>query len=199
MIHPSTSVAAPVAHVRSDATPMRMKNSHGSFWGLCFLLGACGASDDDALAVSEAAATVASSGIYTVPVSNPSMASQASHPVSVKVQRYDGEVRIHYDLPAELVGNDTTSVDMEGPDTGATLNLVGPMGTASCQVTAGAISCNEHLKPMSIDVDGVKRTAVADALSIPETAKRVALAIQFGMDPIGVMTSKRGGRGRKNR
>jgi hypothetical protein len=175
---------------------------------LAFGMFGCAASVDDAgaLGADEAAATASSTGQYSVPVSDPRLESQATHPVTVKVQERAGIVRVHYDLPEQLVGSPLVGVDLEGVRTASgTLTLTGPMGTGTCQVTASVVHCDERFTDVSVNLEGVKQTAINEGLSAVETAKRVEVARIFAMDPIGILQSNRGpgsassGGGRKGR
>jgi hypothetical protein len=170
--------------------------------GLCMLVGtACGASpaSTDDLGSTEQAATRAIDGQYAVPTT-PELAASATHPVNVKIQRYAGMIRVHYNMPVELVGTPNVSVDLEGPDTGDTLELTGKAGIGHCSMTESTFTCNERLTGIQVDVDGVGRAAVADGLTAAEVNDRLAVAHQFALDPIGILTTSNAAeRGRRRR
>lgn len=125
--------------------------------------------------------------VYEVPVSDPALESQATHPVSVKVKRDLGTIRVHYDLPVELVGAPDVAVDLTGVDTGMWVKVAGDAGLGTCVVTSASIVCREHLPGVVVNLEGVRAKAVLDGLPPAEVEKRVAIAKQFMIDPIGIM------------
>jgi hypothetical protein len=178
---------------RKPAKASRMRRSSLALVAVFGFFG-CAAADDGELGTDVAPLTFTLPGSYSVPVSDPSLESQATNPVTIKVKRVAGTVRVHYSLPAQLVGSDLVSIDLQGPDTGDTLYLTGPMGVGTCTgaLPPGTLTCNETFGPIAVNLDGVRQTAIADGLSATETDKRVEVATRFAMDPIGIMKAERG-------
>jgi hypothetical protein len=133
----------------------------------------------------------AKTSFYRVPVSDPALKKQASFPITAKVQRFAGQIRVHYDMPVGLVGAPNVAVDLVGPDTGLVLKLAGDAGLGTCTATAdGTIICNERLPGLTVNLEGVRKQAVLEGLSAADVDARVEIAKRFITDPIGIMRAQ---------
>jgi hypothetical protein len=143
----------------------------------------------------------AKASFYRVPVSDPALKPLAEYPVSVKTQRVDGQIRIHYDMPIGLVGAPEVAVDLVGTDTGTIVKVAGAAGLGKCIASATSLVCSERLPGVQVDLAGVRRQAVLEGLSAADVDKRVDIARQFIIDPIGIMgarfETRAGGGGRR--
>jgi hypothetical protein len=146
--------------------------------------------------------TTSTAGTYSVPVSDPSLAEVATFPVTIKTQTSAVGVRVHYTMPAGLVGTAGQNVNLVGVNTGAKVKLAGAAGSAECVRAGAALKCNEKLTGVEVNLDAVRAAAKAEGLTDAQIEKRVALGYAFSIDPIGILetTSERqGGGGRGGR
>lgn len=153
------------------------------------LVTACGAADgaaDEPAVEASEQLTTSIKGLYTVPVSDARLAPHATFPVTVKTKTLpNGDVRLHYDLPVELVGS-VQAVDMVGSPGSPT--MTGAIGTAECVDTDGQTVCREKLGGVAVDPAGV--AAALDAKQLPAFERQAVLDVseRFGTDPIGVLS-----------
>ncbi len=151
-----------------------------------------GAPDEDPSDVTEQEQTSAIEGTYSVPVTDAALATAATFPVRVKFQQLrNGDTRLHYTLPAELVGREQ-SVDVTGSGT----TLRGAAGTAECTTSDGAGTvCNERLPGVTVDMALVEATLKTKQPSAAELARGLKVSATFSIDPIGVLRFNRGNPG----
>ena len=135
-------------------------------------------------------ATGSYAGVYRVPTVSDELAAAATFPIESADWTVTGElVTLHYDLPVGLVGGDVdvTLTGVLAP--GATrAELSGPVGTGSCTARGGIVSCTEifdNIGTLPISVDVVARAAAMEYRGAVDD--RVAVAMLFGSDPIGVL------------
>lgn len=157
-----------------------------------------GTPDEEPSDVTVQEQTSAIEGTYSVPVTDAALSSAATFPVRVKIQQLrNGDTRMHYTLPAELVGREQ-SVDVTGSGT----TLRGAAGTAECTTTDGAGTvCNERLPGVTVDMALVEATLKKKQTSAADLARGLKVSATFSIDPIGVLRFNRGnpgfgGRGR---
>jgi hypothetical protein len=175
-------------NVSVHATSIAMKN----LVALIFLAGCASsteAADDDVSGIEQQDLT-AKTSFYRVPVSDPALAALANYPISVKTQRVDGTIRVHYDMPVALVGAANVAVDLVGTDTGTIIKVAGAAGLGKCIASEASLICNERLPGVRVDLVGVRRQAVLDGLSPTEVDMRVEIARRFIIDPIGIMRAQ---------
>ena len=150
--------------------------------------------DDADVVESDLTGTV--KGTYTVPMADPAASAVASFPVTVKVQQLrSGAVRMHYTLPAELVGV-PQSVDFTGPANGSV--MTGSAGTAQCSSSPSETVCNERLPGTRVDTALVKTAVDSMTASAAEKALRLDVSAKFSIDPIGIVrfaNARAGGQG----
>ncbi len=148
-------------------------------------IAACNGTDTNSARASTSNLTnETAKGVYLVPVSDPRLEPAASFEVSVKTKRLDdGSVRIHYDLPRELVGI-PQKVDLVGPLDGV---LRGEAGTATCTSEGGTIVCHEQLDGIVVDLPAVTQALQAAGDSPEQIAMGEEVAEVFGTDPIGIL------------
>jgi len=158
---------------------------------LLFLGGvaACSSSPSASEPIETAASaqTTSLKGTYSVPVDDEALRAVASFPTTVKVKTLnDGSVRMHYTLPAELVGN-AQSVDFEGPAGSTT--LTGENGTAVCNGAPGTpgTQCNETFTGIHVDLAAVAHALDMRQVPAAERDLRLQVAEKFGIDPIGIL------------
>ncbi len=104
----------------------------------------------------------------------------------------DGSVRLAYNLPKDLVGK-TISVELEGTLSSdssdpQTAELSGSAGTASCTLSATAVTCHEQLSglaPIDSDLAVVEKLASSNFSGPSE--QRVSVAQLFSSEPIGIV------------
>jgi hypothetical protein len=112
-------------------------------------------------------------GSYTVPA----VPAVAFPIANVHIEQEDGAINLYYWLPAALVGQ-STSVELASlEDATNKLQLSGDMGTSTCTVSVGLLSCEEHLS-------GIQFRALPPSLTVQEAAA----AASFASDPIGVLS-----------
>lgn len=129
-------------------------------------------------------------GGYRVPTETPALESAARYPVEDVHWFVTGnQVTLEYKLPVGLVGG-KLEVEMSGtmePDA-STVTLSSSQGDGTCVAAAHEITCHEvftNLGALPISeavVAQVARTEYPGAV-----ADRVALARQFGSEPIGIV------------
>jgi hypothetical protein len=120
-------------------------------------------------------------GSYTVPAV-PTVTFAVSE---VRIEQTAGNVNLYYDLPADLVGRET-SVELTGAlDASGAIQLSGDAGTSTCTVAtgrsagpspAGLLSCKEDLSGIKVDPPHGNES----------DAQRAAVEA-FITDPIGVL------------
>jgi hypothetical protein len=153
--------------------------------------GTSGLTDEGSSDVSEQDQTSAIEGTYSVPVRDAGLVSAATFPVKVKVQQLrNGDTRMHYTLPAELVGL-AQSVDFTG--SGGTLR--GAAGTAACTADGAGTVCNERLPGVTVDMGLVEAALKAKQASVADLARGLDVSATFSIDPIGVLRFNRGNPG----
>lgn len=161
-----------------------MKSLKYGTWLIAIGIAGCSSSNDDRAEAIEQDQSGSIKGTYTVPVSDPALEAAARFPVSVKMKTLsNGDVRLHYTLPAELVGT-PQDVDLTGPPGGT---LQGPAGTGVCTTTGATTTCKEHLPGMLVDVAAAK-LANAGSGTAAQQAARDAVARTFSIDPIGIVS-----------
>lgn len=122
---------------------------------------------------------------YQVPVSTELVAFSRYRVGSVDWRvDADGETRLSYDLPADLIGK-AQRLDFSGVVTSETTwSLEGKdFGTADCSLTDAEITCIEHLDGVKIDMAEVQKR-VDDGKLAPQ---RLQVTKAFDADPIGIL------------
>jgi uncharacterized protein YcfL len=165
----------------------------------CFALFGC-ASAEELVADDSQELTTNTTGVYSVPVSDPSLAEVATFSVTVKTQVNARGVRLNYRMPAGLVGTRDQKVNLTGVNTGSKVSLSGAAGSAECTRKGTALTCNEKLTGVVVDLEQVRAAAKAEGLTDAQIEKRVALGYAFSIDPIGILeTGERRSGGRRER
>lgn len=129
-------------------------------------------------------------GVYSVPVTEPSLEPFASQPVVVDWRELNGQYRMDYDFPTDFTGV-SQRVSFEGGVTReGTIQLLGDLGSASCEPDALGIGfvCTERFPQMAFDMERLQRDLERRGLPADEVARRIEVATFFQSDPIGILT-----------
>ncbi|MFO0624410.1 MAG: hypothetical protein U0325_02245 [Polyangiales bacterium] len=119
----------------------------------------------------------------------PPRTAASTYPVTDVSWRIEaGEARLSYTLPRLLVGGSGRVSFRGGPSGPGVYQLQGPEGVARCAVAPSpdvALRCDERFTGLAVDLEAVRREAVA---TDPTTADaRVAVSRAFSIEPIGVL------------
>lgn len=128
-------------------------------------------------------------GVYTVPVTEPSLEPFASQPVVLDWREANEEFRMDYDFPTDLTGV-SQRVSLEGGLTReGTIELAGDLGSATCTPDASRTTfvCTERLPQMAFDLQRLQRDFERRGLPSSEIARRLEVARVFQSDPIGIL------------
>lgn len=129
-------------------------------------------------------------GVYSVPVTEPSLEPFASQPVVVDWRETNGRYRMDYDFPTDLTGV-SQRVSFEGSLTrDGTIQLFGDLGSASCEPDPLGTSfvCAERFPQMAFDLERLQRDFERRGLPAHEIAQRIEVASFFQSDPIGILS-----------
>lgn len=126
---------------------------------------------------------------YEVPVDDPALASHAFFVVpDVHYVRTGDTVTLTYDFPPDLSGIVDQEVVLSGPvDASGGATLSGPLGTGTCEVSAGVGRCTEHFTTLPLDPAAARELAATYAASADAVAARRAVIDRFASDPIGIV------------
>jgi hypothetical protein len=183
----------------SPATCKTLRMRHCTLLVTCLAFFGC-AGTEEPVADDSQELTTNSTGVYSVPVSDPSLAEVATFPVTVKTQVSARGVRVDYMMPAGLVGTRDQKVNLVGVNAGSNVLLSGAAGSAQCVRKGTALTCNEKLIGVVVNLEAVRAAAKAEGLTDAQIEKRVALGYAFSIDPIGILeTGERRGGGRRER
>lgn len=157
--------------------------------GIVALTVGCGSSAEEVLLDADdesetEALSAAFVGSYSVPVSDPELAAEASYPVDrIQFRARAQTVKLAYDLPAELVGT-KQRVSMRGSvGSDGEAVLQGPRGTARCEQVGAGWDCHETLPGVSVDLAKVEERV--------GPGPRLDVAKAFIVDPIGILHIER--------
>ncbi len=128
-------------------------------------------------------------GVYTVPVTEPSLEPFASQPVVLDWREANGEYRMDYDFPTDLTGV-SQRVAFEGSLTrDGTIQLTGDLGSATCEPDASGTHfvCTERFSDIAFDLPRLQRDFERRGLSAAEITRRLEVATLFQSDPIGIL------------
>jgi hypothetical protein len=103
---------------------------------------------------------------------------------SVQWRERNGERRLQYDLPADLIGH-AQRVEFSGPATSdASWSLRSDkFGQAECEQIGTQVACHETLSGIEIDVEAVEARVSAGELD----PGRLGVTRVFEADPIGIL------------
>jgi hypothetical protein len=121
---------------------------------------------------------------YEVPVAA-ELAEYAHYQVDgVQWREKNGERRLAYDLPADLIGH-AQRVEFSGPASGtSTWSLQGQkFGDAECEQTGDQIACHETLNGIRVDLAAVEARVNAGELD----PRQLDVTRIFESDPIGIL------------
>jgi len=121
---------------------------------------------------------------YEVPVSAELADSSRYQVASVQWRERNGERRLQYDLPADLIGH-AQRVEFSGPATNdSSWSLRSDkFGEAECKQTGAEVVCHETLSGIEIDVEAVEARVNAGELD----PGRLGVTRVFEADPIGIL------------
>lgn len=144
---------------------------------ICLLLAPTGCLGADA--------TAGGAAVYFVPPRTPT----STYPVTDVSWRVEGDVaRLSYTLPRLLVGRSGRVSFSGSVGAAGVYELQGPDGVARCTVAPSvdvALRCDERFTGLAVDLDGVRREAVATDPTRADA--RVAVSRGFSIEPIGVL------------
>lgn len=127
----------------------------------------------------------AASAVYFVP---PRTAA-STYPVTDVSWRVEaGVARLSYTLPRLLVGGSGRVSFSGGPSGPGVYQLQGADGVARCAVDPSpgvTLRCDERFTGLTVDLDGVRREALAVDPAAADA--RVAVSRAFSIEPIGVL------------
>ena len=167
-----------------------MHNTHSILGFALALVVACGDPNVPELATDGGSDDIRLDGVYSVPVSEPSLEPFASQPVVVDWRETNGRYRMDYDFPSDLTGV-SQRVSFEGSLTGdGTIQLTGDLGSASCESDPLGTSfvCIERFPQLAFDLERLERDFERRGLPADEIAQRIEVARLFQSDPIGILS-----------